>query len=596
VPLDSIISLAVALAEAPGSCVCLLGAGLSADAEVPTAQEILQDGLRALYRLETQTEDTPSDEDLAEWLKENGYEDLGYSTLLDQLAPDPAIRREMLAKHFEGVQPGAAHERLADLAAAGIIKVFITTNFDRLLERAIEARGIDPVVVSDDATLAAAPRREHSPVFIIKAHGDYLQETIRNTPSELSTLDPKLTEELRLIAAHYGLLVIGWRGADPALAEIVRGGATRYGAWWLSRTDPPAEPTRTIIETIGARTITRPTGAGEFLAELQRRLSVYETYETGDDPGSVHDEVLALIKRGEDVELDEVLRRERHVFEAAVDEVRADFAKRMLDDDAVNAGWAKLAPATDRRLASLIPLAVHRPALLEAEVRRHVAWASGAPARDGVVAWLQPWQFLFWILAMSLGGLALRLGRYVALHPLLLSTWTEPSGYVSDFAGPPGDLAQRVAAIYGPAPEGDGTWVFPSWQWLIADLQSKEWLVERYPDWLRRDGEPDLSFVAFAVLLNIAAGLEGRQGMIAWWTPYNRAAETFGAQLVRDSTMRAEIAEALGVDLQAFDQRAADIVRSVHGIGAFPEVERLVATLATLAPAQPDDHEADGQA
>ena len=47
----------------------------------------------------------------------------------------------------------------------------------------------------------------------MKAHGDYLQETIRNTPSELTVLDPKLTEELRAIVDHYGLLVIGWSGS-----------------------------------------------------------------------------------------------------------------------------------------------------------------------------------------------------------------------------------------------------------------------------------------------------------------------------------------------------------------------------------------------
>jgi hypothetical protein len=587
-PLDPIVSLAVALAESPGSCVCLLGAGVSADANVPTAQDILQDGLRALYRLETQTDETPSDEALAAWLKDNGHEGLGYSTLLDRLAPGPATRREMLAKHFEGVEPGAAHERLADLAAAGVIRVFITTNFDRLLERAIEARGINPVVVSDDATLAAAPRREHSSVFIIKAHGDYLQETIRNTPDELATLDPALTEELRIIANHYGLLVIGWRGADPALAEIVRGGVTRYGAWWLSRSEP-AEPTRTVIEAIGARTIMRPAGADKFLAELQRRLSVYEIYETGDDPGSVHDEVLGLIKRGEDVELDEVLRRERHAFESAADEVRAEFGKRNLGEDAVREGWKLLAPATDRRLASLIPLALHRVDLLEAEIRRHSQWATSAQPRDGIDAWLQPWRFLFWVLAMSLGGLSLTLERHAALKPLLLTTWEELSGYETDFAGPPGDLGQAIPALYGPPPQEGHTWVFPAWIWLAADLPGKTWLADRYPDWLRREGEPDGSMAAFAALLNLAAGLQGRGGIVAWWTPHQRSVEAFLTQLVRDSTTRAEVADAVGVDLAEFDQHAAEALGSAHGLGMFSDVERAAHILAVLVPPAPHE-------
>ena len=188
VPLDPIISLSVALAEAPGACACLLGAGVSFDAGVPTASGILQDGLRSLYRLEMDSEQSPDDEQLAAWLSEHGYEDLGYSSLLDLLAPDPAIRRDLLSRYFAGIDPGPAHEGLADLAAAGSLRVFVTTNFDALLERALLARGIEPVVVSDDSTLLNHPRREHAPVFIVKAHGDYTQETIRNTIEELSEL------------------------------------------------------------------------------------------------------------------------------------------------------------------------------------------------------------------------------------------------------------------------------------------------------------------------------------------------------------------------------------------------------------------------
>ncbi len=83
------------------------------------------------------------------------------------------------------------------------MRVFVTTNFDRMLEQALVMRGIEPVVVSDDATLESAPRREHSPVFIVKAHGDYLQETIRDSPSELAELQPALTAELQAIGNHY---------------------------------------------------------------------------------------------------------------------------------------------------------------------------------------------------------------------------------------------------------------------------------------------------------------------------------------------------------------------------------------------------------
>jgi len=102
--LDPIVSLAVALAEAPGTCACLLGAGVSIDAGIPTAREIRQDGFQRLFRQETGAEKAPSDEQLTQWLKDNGHEDLDYSELLDAIAPDPAIRRALLAGYFEGTE------------------------------------------------------------------------------------------------------------------------------------------------------------------------------------------------------------------------------------------------------------------------------------------------------------------------------------------------------------------------------------------------------------------------------------------------------------------------------------------------------------
>jgi hypothetical protein len=87
--LDPIVSLSVALAEAPGSCACLLGAGVSEDAGVPTAWGIYREGLQRLDRVQTGSEESLPDEQLDEWLAEHGYEDLGYSTLVDTIAPDP---------------------------------------------------------------------------------------------------------------------------------------------------------------------------------------------------------------------------------------------------------------------------------------------------------------------------------------------------------------------------------------------------------------------------------------------------------------------------------------------------------------------------
>jgi hypothetical protein len=576
-PLDPIVSLSVALAEAPGACAVLLGAGVSKDAGVPTAWEIRQDGMRRLYRLETCSEDTPRDDDLDEWLREHGHDGLGYSSLLNLIAPDPAIRRQLLAGYFEGVEPGPAHERLADLAATGVLRVFLTTNFDRLIERALIARGIDPVVVSDDATLRAAPRREHAPVFIVKAHGDYMQETIRNTESELAELEPAMTAELKAIVDHYGLLVIGWSGGDRALAEILRKRSpSRYGAWWLSRTDPPNEPARTLIETTGARLIVRP-GAGDFLGDLSRRVAVYRAHQSGDDPGSVHDQILGLVKRGDEVDLDEVLRRERYAFESVIEAVRSECANVTLEnDDAMMRCWERLAAAIDRRIGSLMPVALYRPEMFATAIEQHAAWATGLPPAGGTMMFVDAWQTPFWVLGMTLGGLAVRLDRYEALRPLLTATWSDPNGHRVAFVMP-NELAEWVGRRFGSSQQA----LFRASGWLASDLREKEWLVSRYPEWLRRQGEPEWSLAEFSLLLNLATTLGDVRGMTAWWSANIRAAERYARRLRDDASLRAKAANAVGTTLETFDERAPEILRAAPAIGAFPDSDRVANILRT---------------
>jgi hypothetical protein len=148
---------------------------VSRDAGVPTGSEVFWRAVGELYRLETATSETLDPEGLCAWLGQTGRADVGYSDIRELITPDQATRRDYLAKHFEGIEPGPTHERLADFAARGLIKVLVTTNFDRLLERALQARGIEPIVVTSDADLAVAPGREHARCYVLKPHGDYLQ-------------------------------------------------------------------------------------------------------------------------------------------------------------------------------------------------------------------------------------------------------------------------------------------------------------------------------------------------------------------------------------------------------------------------------------
>lgn len=353
-PLDPIVSLTVALAEAPGSFAFFLGSGASRDAGVPTGTEVYWNAVGELYRMELSTSDTPDQALLTSWLAETGRAELGYSGVLELLTPDQATRRAYLARNFEGVEPASTHERLADLAARGFIKLFITTNFDRLLEHALQSRGIEPVVVTCDADLRTAQSREHVDCYVLKPHGDYLQQTIRNTPAELAELEPGLTAELQEVFDRYGLVVLGYSGNDEAISRIFAARCSRYGLYWASRGEL-AESARSIVEAGGGRAIIRA-GSDEFLADLDQRLAVYEAQPSGLTPVTVNDQTTKLLERDESVALSELLRRERLEFEQRVEATIAAHRQERPTVTLAGAIYDELLPVLERRLGSLFPL------------------------------------------------------------------------------------------------------------------------------------------------------------------------------------------------------------------------------------------------
>jgi hypothetical protein len=190
---------------------------------------------------------------------------------------------------------------------------------------------------------------------------------------------------------------------------------------------------------------------------------------------------------------------------------------------------------------------------------------------------------------MAIGALAVRLGRYPALTSLFAGGWTDPNGYRTRFVAAPDELGRVVAANLGPKPQQgkwtqQGKWIFPEWQWLITELPKKEWLANRYPEWLRKDGEPWQSFIEFSLLLDIASGVLAESGRVAWWSLDSAAAAAFAQRLQRDMPLRAKIADVVGLDLQAFDEKAPEVLENSHGIGTFPDVARVVNALRTGNP------------
>jgi hypothetical protein len=261
-----------------GVYALLLGSGVSRSAQIPTGWEVVLD---LASRLATTSGERCQGEAAASWYKTKYGEPPDYSRLLDALAATPAERQQLLRVYFEpteeeagqGIEsPTPAHKAIAELVSEGYIRVILTTNFDRLTERAIEAQGIAPAVIATGEAAEGALPLAHSPCTIVKLHGDYLDTRLKNTVQELDTYDERIDALLDRVFDEYGLIVCGWSAQwDRALrAAFERQHSRRFSIYWVSRGEP-TEEARRLIELREARLILSE-GADSFFPGLAEKV------------------------------------------------------------------------------------------------------------------------------------------------------------------------------------------------------------------------------------------------------------------------------------------------------------------------------------
>ncbi len=238
------MSLASSLHAGPGCYALLLGSGVSYEAGVPTGWDVALDLVR---RLAASLGEDPGEDSIG-WYREHAASEPDYSVLLEDLAPSPEDRRNLLESYFEptgeeradGVKrPTAAHRAIADLVKGGFVKVVVTPNFDRLLEIALAEIGMQPTVISSAAHAEGALPLVHSDCTIIKVHGDYLSPDLKNTVDELDSYEPAIDTLLDRVFDDYGLVVCGWSATwDTALRNaLLRAPNRRFATYWMHRGD-----------------------------------------------------------------------------------------------------------------------------------------------------------------------------------------------------------------------------------------------------------------------------------------------------------------------------------------------------------------------
>ncbi len=251
--IDPILALSLSMHSNKGIYAVMLGSGVSRSAGIPTGWEIVIDMIRKIANLSGENcEPNPE-----QWYRNKYGQEPDYSVILKEIAKTASERRQLLKDYFEPSEeerernqkvPTNAHKAIADLIKEGYIKVVITTNFDRLMEKALEEIGVIPQVIATPDAMKGALPITHSSCTILKLHGDYLDTRIKNTTIELESYEDSINNCLDRILDEYGLIISGWSAEwDTALrASFQRCRNHRFTSYW-TKVEEPRELARELI-------------------------------------------------------------------------------------------------------------------------------------------------------------------------------------------------------------------------------------------------------------------------------------------------------------------------------------------------------------
>lgn len=188
-----------------------LGAGASVESGVQTGAQLIQEW-RRLYA--TNSESGPIE-------NESWYQsETEYARLFELLYDQPSQRREVIEQTLSDCSPSWGYIYLVHLIQEHVFNAVFTTNFDDLLNDACYqfSSNVRPIVCAHDSSINSLRVTSKRPK-IIKLHGDFLFDSIKNTVRELETLESNMRDKFRQFAAEYGMIVVGYSGHDRSVMD-----------------------------------------------------------------------------------------------------------------------------------------------------------------------------------------------------------------------------------------------------------------------------------------------------------------------------------------------------------------------------------------
>ena len=199
----------------------LIGAGCSITSGVKSAGTIINDWKQEI----SESNNISSSDELDKFLKKQSWYDerYAYSCLFEKQYDQQSQRRAFIERIVSDKAPSIGYAYLVKLIEQCYVNTVFTTNFDDLLNEAFyrfASNRIRPIVCAHDSAISSITVTSKRPK-IIKLHGDYLFENIKNTTRETESLDANMHNKFMEFAKDFGLVVIGYSGTDRSIMDIL---------------------------------------------------------------------------------------------------------------------------------------------------------------------------------------------------------------------------------------------------------------------------------------------------------------------------------------------------------------------------------------
>jgi hypothetical protein len=256
--------------------VLMLGAGASASSGVKLVCDMISEWREVNYKMYK-----GSSESFDSFLQRSPWHQSPqeYSLLFEMLYDQPSQRREYIESCIKDSKPSWGYIYLVNLLKNHVFNTVFTTNFDDLLNEACYqfSNEMRPIVCAHDSSINSIRITSARPK-IIKLHGDFLFDNIKNTIRELESLEQNTKDKFKQFASEYGFIVIGYSGNDRTIMDTLDA-LLRYDTyfphgiyWCIKKGTKIVSKTVDLLARFSKFKLIEIEGFDEFFAELNQQL------------------------------------------------------------------------------------------------------------------------------------------------------------------------------------------------------------------------------------------------------------------------------------------------------------------------------------